>query len=280
MKPAVIIGAALAAGALAFVGNPALQIVKTVFGQAPETVTRQQQACAERDWGDQERVCEVREVRIAAPGGALRVDGGMNGGVRVVGESRPDVLAVAEVWAAARDAERARELLDQVVLRSDDGTLESDGPETARRESWGVSWRVHVPSESDLEVETHNGGISLSDVRGRVRFEALNGGVSLTGMSGDVRGSTVNGGLTVALAGDRWDGSGLDVRTTNGGVEIAMAADYSAELETGTVNGRIDTEVPMQVQGRISRTLRTQLGEGGPPIRVTTTNGSVRIRSR
>lgn len=279
MKPAIIVGAALTAGALALLGHPALSAVKAMVAQDGIEASARQEACQERDWGELERVCEVREITIAAPPGALRIDGGMNGGVRVVGESRTDVLAVAEVWAASSDAARARELLDRVALRSDGGTLASDGPETARRESWGVSWRVYVPTESDLDVETHNGGVSISDVEGRVRFDALNGGVSLSGLGGDVRGRTVNGGLSVALSGPRWDGAGLDVRTTNGGVELMMAEGYSADFETGTVNGRIDTEIPMQVQGRITRTLRTQLGEGGPSIRVATTNGSVRIRS-
>jgi hypothetical protein len=79
-----------------------------------------------------------------------------------------------------------------------------------------------------------------------------------------VRGSTSNGGLDVVLTGDRWIGEGLDVRTTNGGVELAIPANYSARLETGTVNGGMEIGFPITVQGRLDRRLTTQLGNGAP----------------
>jgi DUF4097 and DUF4098 domain-containing protein YvlB len=91
---------------------------------------------------------------------------------------------------------------------------------------------------------------------------------------------TTNGGVHVELDGSRWDGDRLDVRTTNGGVDLRVPRDYSADLETGTVNGGLDVEFPIRVRGRISRRIHTTLGDGGPPIRVVTTNGGVRIRRR
>jgi len=52
-----------------------------------------------------------------------------------------------------------------------------------------------------MEAET----APISDVRGRIRFDALNGGVHLRGTGGDVEGHTTNGGLNVDLDGDRWN---------------------------------------------------------------------------
>lgn len=282
MKPAavVMIGAALTAVAFSLPGSPFLGLVGAALdsGTSHVTVSVQQEACESRHRGDMERACEVREVTFASPRDGLIVDGGQNGGIKVYGESRRDVRLVAEVWATARSADRAEELMDAVRIETDGGRIESDGPQTGRRESWGVNWRVFVPHQSDLDLRTHNGGIGISDVDGAVRFEALNGGVKLDGMAGDVRGSTVNGGVQVDLEGDRWDGAGLNVTTTNGGIQLEMAEDYSAELETGTVNGRLSTEIAMQVSGRIGKRLRTQLGDGGPPIHVSTVNGGVEIR--
>ena len=62
-------------------------------------------------------------------------------------------------------------------------------------------------------------------------------------------GTTQNGGVNVRLDGSRWEGEGLDVVTTNGGVSLAIPAGYSAELETGTVNGGIRTDVPVDRAG-------------------------------
>ncbi|GMV05604.1 MAG: hypothetical protein AMXMBFR53_18810 [Gemmatimonadota bacterium] len=232
----------------------------------------------DRDWGgdDRDRFCETLTARMRSAG-SLAVDAGRNGGVEVVAWGGDEVEVVAKVWANARDEARARELAGQVRVAWEGGRLEADGPETGRRESWGVSYEIRVPARTDLDIETVNGGIDVDGVSGDIRFDAVNGGVHLTAVSGDVRGSTRNGGLHIELDGDTWTGAGLDARTTNGGVTLRIPRGYSAELETGTVNGGFDIDFPVTVQGRIGRTLRTTLGDGGPTIRATTTNGGVRI---
>ncbi len=233
------------------------------------------------DWGgrDRDRFCEVRTASVDAPQ-RLEVDGGMNGGVSVVGWSRGGVEVEAKVWANASSEARARELVDQVRISMDGGRLSADGPRTERRENWGVSYEVRVPRTMDLALRTHNGGISVEDVAGAIRFDAVNGGVHLVGVAGDVRGETTNGGLHIELAGDRWAGAGLDARTTNGGVRLIVPEGYSADLITGTTNGGFDIDFPVTVSGRIGRRLETTLGSGGAPVSAITTNGGVRIQRR
>lgn len=225
---------------------------------------------------DRDRYC-MALVGSFEDSGSLSVDGGGNGGIQVEGWNRDAVEVRAKVWANARSEERARELADEVVVDLRDGRLYADGPETGRGEGWGVSWEVRVPRDTDLNLETRNGGIGVAHVSGRIDVRAVNGGVHLTGVGGDVVGRTTNGGLHVELDGRRWDGEGLDVQTTNGGVTLRVPSDYSARLETGTVNGGIDIDFPVMVQGRIGRRLAATLGEGGPTVRATTTNGGVRI---
>ena len=76
-----------------------------------------------------------------------------------------------------------------------------------------------------------------------------------------------------------WDGRGMDVETTNGGLTMYVPDGYNARLETGTVNGGIDLDFPITIQGRMTRrNITTELGDGGPLIRAPTTNGGVRIR--
>ncbi len=90
-------------------------------------------------------------------------------------------------------------------------------------------------------------------------------------MGGRVNGDTRNGGLTVLLSGSRWDGEGLDVETSNGGVTLSIPDGYNAELETRTVNGGLNIDFPITVQGELSsrRGISTTLGSGGPMVRVT-----------
>jgi hypothetical protein len=42
----------------------------------------------------------------------------------------------------------------------------------------------------------------------------------------------------------------------------------------------MNIDFPITVQGMIDKNIRTQLGSGGPVVRVTTTNGGVRIRQQ
>ena len=224
---------------------------------------------------DREWVCEVREYSLSAS--HLTVDAGLNGGVAVYGESRRDIIVQARVQAQARSQGRAEELIQQVEVVVGDGRISAEGPDKGRRESWSVSYRIAVPVQTDLDLETHNGGIRLEGIHGEVRFDALNGGVHLAEMSGDVRGATVNGGLHVELTGSEWEGSGLDVSTTNGGITLTVPEGYSADLEAGTVNGGFNIDFPITMTGRIGREIRTQLGDGGAPVRVRTTNGGVRL---
>jgi hypothetical protein len=233
-------------------------------------------------WGgdrDSERFCETLTATVASTG-SIRVDGGMNGGVEVLAWDRNEVEVRASVWANAGSEDRAREIARAVEVSVSGGRVSAEGPDTGRRESWGVSYELRVPRSSNLDLETMNGGITVEDVSGDIRFSAKNGGVHLTGVAGDVRGRTTNGGLHIELDGERWAGAGLDAETVNGGVDLTIPRNYSAELVTGTVNGGIDIDFPVTVSGRIGRQLRTTLGDGGPTIRAMTTNGGVRVKRR
>jgi hypothetical protein len=227
---------------------------------------------------DTERFCRISESTMQSPEGVLVIDGRTNGGVSVFGSSRRDVLIRARIQASARTEERAEEIAREIRIRSDGGRIYAAGPETGRREWWSVSYEVEVPSRSDLDLRAMNGGISVVDVSGVLRLETMNGGIHLEAVSGDVVAETTNGGMNVLLDGDRWQGKGLDAVTTNGGVTVRIPNGYSAHLETGTVNGGIDIDFPVTVQGRIGRRITTDLGRGGATIRVITTNGGVVIR--
>jgi DUF4097 and DUF4098 domain-containing protein YvlB len=258
----------------------ALLFTAPVFAQNVQVV-QDDDWCRKSRWesdNDRERHCEVREVTLAANRDVIRVDGRKNGGISVQGWDRNEILVRAKVSAYARTEAAARDLADDVRLRTDGSEIYADVPNTGRKEGMSVSFEVFVPHHSNLALKAHNGGIDIADVDGDIAFDALNGGVSLSNLSGNVTGETTNGGLEIELSGSEWAGRGMDVETTNGGVEIKVPDDYSARLETGTVNGKVYVDFPVTVQGRLDRTFETELGRGGKTIRVRTTNGGVEIR--
>lgn len=236
--------------------------------------------CRDNNWYGDRLVgnCEIREQTLAPTGATITIDGRQNGGVSVKGWDQNQVLVRARVQTGAPSAEEAADLARQIRIETSGAKIFASGPENRKNYHWDVSFEVFVPRRSDLSLETHNGGISIAEVSGRIEFNATNGGVVLRKVGGAVRGSTTNGGLVVELSGDRWDGETLDVSTTNGGVTMTVPENYSAHLETGTVNGSISVDFPVTVQGRITKELAVNLGSGGATVKAMTTNGGVRIK--
>jgi hypothetical protein len=245
---------------------------------ASGVVAQERTECNDNWWGwrgPNAHVCEVRTLTIPA-GRALSVDAGQNGSIDVAGESRRDVQVRATVHAWASDEAEAERIASAVNVRSD-GVVRAEGPDQRGRAGWSVSYEIVAPREIDLTLETHNGGIEVGAVRGELSLRAQNGGIRLDGVAGNVRGRTTNGGVEAELTGETWQGTGLDLETTNGAVRLRIPENYSARLETGTVNGGIDIDFPVTVQGRLGREFSTTLGRGGPLVRAETTNGQVRI---
>jgi DUF4097 and DUF4098 domain-containing protein YvlB len=236
-----------------------------------------------REYRDSDRLfghCEIKEQTLPA-GSAITVDGKQNGGISIKGWDRNEILVRAKVETRAPTQAEANVLAQQVRIETATLNIHAEGPESRDDYQWYVSFEIFVPRRSDLSLTAHNGGISIRDVSGRIDFQTLNGGVSLSRVGGAVRGSTTNGGVHIELAGPRWDGEELNVRTTNGGVNLVMPDNYSAHLETSTVNGNVSSDVPLNVpmtsRGRMPKEISVDLGSGGPTIRATTTNGGVRV---
>jgi hypothetical protein len=228
---------------------------------------------------DRATFCEVRPVTVPLVAGALAVDAGHNGGVAVRGGAANGGAGGAQVsariQAQAQSDQRAREIAREIRVHASDGLVRSVGPATSSGESWSVSYAVTVPRQADLELTAVNGPIAIHDVAGRIRAETRNGPLALDRLAGDVYARTRNGPVTVTLAGARWDGAGIDAETTNGPINLALPEGFSAELETGTINGPLALGFPLTVtlSGRRTGRLATTLGEGGPTVRVVTTNG-------
>jgi len=224
--------------------------------------------------------CEIKEQTLPA-GGAITVDGKTNGGISIKGWERNEILVRSKIETRAPTQAEADQLAQQVRIETAALNIRAEGPEPRDDYQWYVSYEIFVPRRSDLSLQAHNGGISITDVNGKIYFKTSNGGVSLRRVGGAVRGSTTNGGVHVELAGSRWEGEELNVNTTNGGVNLAMPDNYSAHLETGTTNGNISSDFPLNVplteRGRLPKDISVDIGSGGPTIRAKTTNGGVHV---
>lgn len=224
-------------------------------------------------------VCDVRVQRLPAPPSVVRVEPGNNGGVYIEGWTGSDVEVHTRVRAQAETEAEARDIAEAVRMVAN-GSIRADGPSRSRYAQWTISFVVYVPTNSDLDVSTRNGPLSVRGVSGRMTLDARNGPLSLRDAGGDIRARTRNGPIHIALSGDRWQGAGLDVETRNGPLSIRVPDGYNAELEVGTTNGPFTSDIPLTVRlrGRLRDPIRTTLGDGGAPIRLITRNGPLHIR--
>lgn len=235
-------------------------------------------ACKQYDGGDsrQQRACEMRELTIPASG-ALDIDAAPNGGISVKAWSKGGILlrAKVETWGDTKSEAESR--LKEVKIATG-AKISADGPRTAGRTYYSVSYEVFVPSKINLTLHSTNGGVSIAGVNGTISAHTTNGGLKLAGLSGKVSAHTTNGGVKVELAGSTWRGEGFDVSTTNGGVSINVPADYSAQFEASTTNGGFKSDLPVQVQGKYTgKRVSATLGKGGPLVRAVTTNGGISL---
>jgi len=228
--------------------------------------------------------CEVRETTIG-PSGRLDIEPGRNGGIAVKGWAQNNMLIRARLEAWAENDSEARNIASQIRVETAGGQIRATGPDfdgflrSDRYRSWAVSFEIFTPWNTDLTLESHNGGITISDIRGQIDVQSHNGEVFLTRVAGDVRGETHNGGINVELNGNTWEGRQLELSTHNGGVTLLLPASYSASLETQSNRGRVDSDFPVTVRGRLDeKNLNFNIGSGGPVIKVSTHNGGIRLR--
>lgn len=249
---------------------------------------------SQSEWCRQDRradFCEVREETLRNQS-VIDLDARGNGGVSIRGWNRSDVQMRARitVWDDSRDA--AAQVAKNIEISTTGGRIRADGPRSRRdrrgrdwdadNRRWTVAYELQVPRKSDVRIDATNGGIVVEDVSGRIDAHTVNGGIVLDEVNGDIRGETVNGGLRVELANEKWDGPGLDLKTINGGVSLAVPTGFSGELDARTSNGGIAVDFPITVSGLLNnrRQISGTIGSGGSKIRLAAVNGGITISRR
>jgi DUF4097 and DUF4098 domain-containing protein YvlB len=234
--------------------------------------------CENNRNNDRVRSCKISEQTLPALG-RLSVDAGHNGGVSVSGWTQGQTLVRARVEAWAPTESEASLMASQVHVETASGMLRATGPENQDNRGWAVSWEVFAPHSTDLKLGAHNGGIHVSDIRGRLEAKTHNGGVHLARIAGDVTGSSHNGGIHVEMASA--ESGQLNFDTHNGGIHLSLPQNYSARVHAETNNGGIHSDFPvpeLRNRERRPRNVDFTIGAGGPAINVKTNNGGVHIQ--
>jgi DUF4097 and DUF4098 domain-containing protein YvlB len=117
-----------------------------------------------------------------------------------------------------------------------------------------ISTEVRMPKDADLQIETRDGRVDLSDVNGNVTIHTTDGAVKVARLAGKIDIRSVDGSISAAaltgdsklhstdgsISVDRVDGQ-CDASTTDGSVRVAGRFDFlNAESTDGSIKARVE----------------------------------------
>lgn len=168
--------------------------------------------------------------------------------------------------------------------------------------------------ESAAHLRTSNGGVRVSDIHGLVDARTSNGPVELTDVTGDATLHTTNGSIRADVKKGRFDASTTNgsitarlsetdpsparLESRNGHIDLTMDAPREVHASTSnssitvhlptsagavvrahTSNSSISSDFDVNVHGGMlsKHELDGTIGEGGPLLDLTTSNGAIRL---
>ena len=208
-----------------------------------------------------------------------------NGDVEIIAWDRNEVSIEAEKSAKDEDQLKRIEIIveaakDRIEIRTKHHK-DQDRSWWNRNDSIGsVRYTVRVPASlASLKVDVMNSNVTSENVRGNVKIVTMNGRINATGLTGDANFDTMNGRIYASF--DRVGaGQKLSFDTMNGSCEVQLPANASARIVAGTMNGRVDCELPITVEKSRRRSLRGTIGAGEATLTLDSMNGSLTLRGR
>jgi len=140
-----------------------------------------------------------------------------------------------------------------------------------------INFDVQVPRGVRLNALTTNGGVHCLNLDSVVQAATTNGDVEVS-TSEWASAKTTNGGVRVSMGNAKWSGE-LELKTTNGSVDVTLPSSAEFQVDAATTNGGIQTDFPITVQGRFGpKSLSGTVGGGGRELKVATTNGGIELK--
>ena len=222
-----------------------------------------------------------------------------NGRITLEGSDRDEVSVRA--WKKVRGRRGvAAEFAEQVEIRAeqigDELRIFTDHPPPPQGVNLSVRYAIETPREVDVNLRTVNSKIEVSGISGAIDATTANGTIDLEGDAGPIRARATNGSVkadigfliddaefsttngTIGAEVHRCVGS-MAASTTNGSINLTLPADFAGQLDAESQRGRVHTDFPIPVVGKIKNQLKGEVGGGGEAVvKLRSTNGSIRLK--
>lgn len=263
-----------AAGLVTVTGSLETPVVGDLFEATPGV----QQA---QDWDWQGTVDRGDAIEIKGINGAIKASGASGSQVSVTAVKKgkkddpADVrIEVVEhsggvtICAVYPDAKGKK----NECAPGDGGRLSSEDNDVS------VAFTVQVPEGVRFVASTVNGEIEAGGIGADVKATTVNGDVKVS-TSGLARATTVNGSIQASMGRADWSGT-THFNTVNGSITVKLPDNASTDVSASTVNGSMNTDFPLTVQGKFSmKNMKGTIGDGGRELQMETVNGSIHLKS-
>lgn len=174
---------------------------------------------------------------------------------------------------------------------------EEDNVVTIRTRPGGTAHLViTVPTDTSLNLKSHNGSITVEGVHGEIDASSHNGQITLTNIAGTVVANAFNGALKVTM--DRVDAAKpMSFSTFNGPIDVTFPADLKANIKLKTNHGDVLSDFDIKITGshpiteknntpdgkfrlRTDGTIYGEINGGGPEVSFQSFNGRIVIRKK
>lgn len=218
----------------------------------------------------------------------------VNGDVQVKAHNAKDV--VVELDDSGPSMQNAPNGMKRIMAGHGDVQIEEENNNvTVKPSHRSGPIVVYVPEGSSVNIKSVNAKeLRVEGISGEINAETVNGSIVISDASGPVVAHALNGRLTVIMK-QIPAGKPMSFSTLNGKIDLTVPASAKADLKITNQRGEtysdfdldIRTSVSRKESGRdsgpkyklsLERTIVGQINGGGPEIALRSMNGTIYIR--
>ena len=282
------------------IGKIVDEVVDQVKSSVSEAVDSVSDIVDSTDEAAEDKRSVKQQLDVFKGTGITKIDAqAANGRITLQGSDRDAVTVHARKEVRGRRGVAA-EFAEQVEIRAeqigDELRIFTEHPPPPSGVNLTVRYAIETPREVDVNLRTVNSKIEIGGISGTIDATTANGTINLRGDTGPIRARATNGTIraeiglltndaefsttngTIGVEVHRCIGS-VAASTTNGTINLTLPADFAGQLDAEARRGRVHTDFPVPVVGRIKNQLKGEVGDGGEAIiKLRTVNGSIRLK--
>lgn len=168
------------------------------------------------------------------------------------------------------------DLEGEVISKTSGGSLHFghiQGPVSGKTSGGGITV---LECTGRVDVNTSGGSLNLGKIVGPLNAHTSGGSIQVDEVMGDVKASTSGGSIRAAIT--KQPSADCELSTSGGSIRLNLNKDLNLNLVAKSSGGDVHTDIPITIQGTLSKSsLQGKMNAGGPELYVHTSGGSVYI---